>query len=108
MTEDHLPRISPVEALREGAGTLIDVRRHAARVADPRELRGAPWCDPETLSPADLAALPDGRLLFFCVHGHQVSQFAAAFARFHGRDAAYVAGGIEGLAAAGASMGAAQ
>ena len=99
--EPLLPHVTAPEALAS-ADILIDVRKAPARNADGRGLPGADWIDPYRLSPDHPVLQGTGRLIFFCVHGHEVSRYATALALFAGREAAYVAGGFEALVAAGA------
>ncbi|MEM9009817.1 MAG: hypothetical protein AAGE18_01215 [Pseudomonadota bacterium] len=101
MDENELPSMTAEAALDAADLVLVDVRRRAARLADGRALVGVPWHDPENLQMAELPA--GARLAFVCVWGHQVGQYAAAFARFHGREAVFVKGGFHGLVAAGAA-----
>jgi rhodanese-related sulfurtransferase len=77
------------------APLVLDVRREPAFAADARMVAGA-------LRFADLAAatLPSRPLVAYCVHGHEVSQEAAAQLRKRGFDARYLEGGIEAWKAA--------
>src|SRR5688572_8634692 len=71
------------------APLVLDVRREPAFAADARMVAGA-------LRLADLAAaLPARPVVAYCVHGHEVSQEAAARLRERGLDARYLEGGIE-------------
>ncbi|MCA3260593.1 MAG: chromate resistance protein [Telmatospirillum sp.] len=73
---------------------LIDVRRQARFEADDALIAGAVRRDPEAIS-AWQHELPHGRpVVVYCVHGHEVSQNAAAALRAAGREAAYLEGGI--------------
>ena len=99
--EPLLPHVTAPEALAT-TETLIDVRKWPARDADGRGLPGVEWIDPYHLSPDHPVLQGTGRLIFFCVHGHEVSRYATALALFAGREAAYVAGGYAALVAAGA------
>jgi rhodanese-related sulfurtransferase len=73
---------------------LIDVRRQARFEADDALIAGAVRRDPEAIA-AWQHELPQGRpIVVYCVHGHEVSQNAAAALRAVGRDAAYLEGGI--------------
>ena len=76
------------------APLVIDVRRAAAFDSDDALIAGAIRRLPETLA-AWQEALPPGRaVVVYCVHGHEVSQDAAAALRAAGVDAASLAGGI--------------
>lgn len=83
---------------------VIDVRREPAwhEAADrlPCALRRAPD------KVADWAgSLPASRpVVVYCVHGHQVSQGTAASLRAGGRDARFLAGGIEAWREAGGAL----
>ena len=94
------------EELARQVGTLecpviIDVRRRPAFEESDRTVAGAEWRDHERA--AEWAAdLPDGAaVVVYCVHGHQVSQGAAAALRSAGVDAVFLEGGIEGFIEAG-------
>ncbi|MDP6389471.1 MAG: rhodanese-like domain-containing protein [Alphaproteobacteria bacterium] len=80
---------------------IVDVRRRPAFDESDRTIAGAEWRDHERA--ADWAAdLPDGAaVVVYCVHGHQVSQGAAAALRSAGLDAVFLEGGIEGFIEAG-------
>ena len=93
----HVPGLSPSAALALDA-QRIDVRKQAARAADDRVLPGAIWLDPFELDHEHPVLAGDGKLVFFCVAGHEVSQFACALARLHGCEAFYVEGGFDALA----------
>jgi rhodanese-related sulfurtransferase len=76
------------------APTIVDVRTSAAFDADETMLAGAvrvPLADIETY-----AKSADRRVIVYCVHGHEVSQNAAATLRTAGMDARYLEGGIDG------------
>ncbi|MEM9100273.1 MAG: sulfurtransferase [Pseudomonadota bacterium] len=106
-----LPAISAVEALglaRSGAANLVDFRKPAAVAKDGRRAKGALIRDPFTFGHDDPLMAEEHPLIAFCVHGHEVSQFASALLMVHGRDARYVIGGFEALVAAGIETEAAQ
>jgi len=87
------------------APLVIDVRRAPAFSADPGMIPGAIRRTPDDVADwaPHLASLAAGRpLLVYCVHGHEVSQNAAAHLRAAGFDASYLEGGIEGWKSAGA------
>lgn len=96
----YIPSISASEVSVRG-GTLVDVRKSAARAADGRDIPGAQWVDPFALDHAHPLMTADGPITFFCVAGHEVSQFACALARVNGRDAVFVEGGFVAMVAAG-------
>ena len=96
--DQTLPSLS-AQSLYAKLGTaawplLIDVRRQARFEADDALIAGAVRRDPEAID-AWLHELPQGqRVVVYCVHGHEVSQNAAAALRAAGRNAAYLEGGI--------------
>lgn len=106
---DHpfrLPTISADEALlrvRDGA-VLIDLRKPPAVLASGNRVAGALIRDPYVFGHSDPLTHSDAPLITFCVHGHEVSQFACALLMLHGRDACYVSGDYEALVAAGAVL----
>jgi rhodanese-related sulfurtransferase len=78
------------------APTVVDVRSNAAFDADDRMLVAA-----RRLFPSDIGRwgrdLPTGRsVVVYCVHGHEISQQAAAALRGAGIDARYLEKGITG------------
>ena len=80
---------------------VIDVRREAAFAASPHLVCGSFHRDPEEVA-TWRAELPAGRpIVVACVHGHEVSQNAAAELRAAGFDARYLSDGIEGWIQAG-------
>lgn len=74
---------------------LVDVRRSSARLASGLTLAQAIWRDPALWLDwkDELAAMP-GPLVFFCVHGHEVSQAMTAALCAMGKDASYLEGGF--------------
>ena len=92
--------ISPDE-LYAGLGAaaapiLVDVRRQAAFAAAPTIIASAFHRPPDEIE-RWRADLPRERLVVvYCVHGHEVSQGAAAALRAGGVDARYLEDGIEG------------
>jgi len=83
---------------------VIDVRRDAAWREAGDRLAGALRRAPDAIDGwAD--SLPASRpVVVYCVHGHQVSQGAAARLRAGGRDARYLEGGIEAWREAGGAL----
>ena len=76
--------------------TIIDVRRRAAFDRDPVRLPMALRREPEAVEhwAGELEAWRP--VIAYCVHGHEVSQNAAAVLRARGLDARSLEGGIEG------------
>lgn len=95
-----------VDELRPLIGTaqaprILDVRRPQAYAESDRVLPAAVWRD-HTQARAWGADLPVGQpVVVYCVHGHNVSQFAAAALREIGCAARALAGGIEAWRQAG-------
>ena len=90
MDDQNLPSISP-DALMACFGIaavplLLDVRKAPAFEAADRLIAGALRDAP--------AAWPSRAIITYCVHGHEVSQGAAAALRAAGHNAAYLEGGI--------------
>jgi rhodanese-related sulfurtransferase len=80
--------------------TLVDVRRKKAYDASDKIIPGAEWRDHEAA--AEWASdMPDGPVVVYCVHGHEVSQNAAKALRDAGVNARFLEGGIEDFADAG-------
>src|SRR5262249_31225290 len=92
------PSISPRD-LYERLGTaqapiVVDVRKSAAFAASDRCIVSAVHRAPEDVARWS-RELPAGRpVVVHCVHGHEVSQNAAAALAAAGHDASYLAGGI--------------
>jgi rhodanese-related sulfurtransferase len=97
--------ISP-DALYDRLGTvaaplLIDVRREPAFQAGETLIPGAIRRRPDEIDHWR-TDLPQGKpVVVYCVHGHEVSQEAAATLRATGIEAAYLEGGIAGWAERG-------
>ena len=81
---------------------LIDVRRQGARKASGQTIDGAIWRDPALWLDwkDEIAALPQS-LVFFCVHGHEISQAMAAALSAMNKDARYLEGGFSRWQTAG-------
>jgi len=84
---------------------LIDVRRAAAFRSASKMAAGALRRDPEAVSSWAKELPRAGRVVVYCVHGHEVSQNAAQALRELGIDACYLEGGLEeGWKAAGGEI----
>ncbi len=81
--------------------TLLDVRRAGARQAEPAQLEGARWRDPEALFAWKDEVPRDRPVILYCAHGHELSQGCAATLRAMGLDARYLIDGFAGWCAAG-------
>ena len=107
MPDFTLPHIDAETALRltaTGGALLIDLRKPPAVAASGQLIDGALRRDPFAFSHDDPLMADSRHLIAFCVHGHEVSQFACALLMLHGRDARYVTGGFEALKDAGAPL----
>jgi rhodanese-related sulfurtransferase len=77
----------------QDAPLLIDVRRAKAFAEDAARIIGAVRRAPDAIQEW-AATLPTRPVVAYCVHGHEVSQGAAAALRAKGFDARYLEGGI--------------
>jgi thiosulfate sulfurtransferase len=74
---------------------IVDVRRRPAFSAAQDMIAGASWRDPEQVA-AWAPELPRaGRVVVYCVHGHEVSQNVAKALNQAGIASQYLEGGIE-------------
>ena len=90
-----------------GTGSMpavIDVRKRAAFAADTTILPTACWRDHAAVERWRAELDPAEPVVVYCVHGHEVSQGAAAALRRHGYDVRVLEGGIEAWRAAGAPL----
>jgi rhodanese-related sulfurtransferase len=99
------PSISAAELARTlGSGLhplIVDVRRQAAFSASQHLVCGSLYRPPEHVATWS-RELPSNRpVVVTCVHGHEVSQTAAAALRAAGFQARYLEGGVEGWVEAG-------
>jgi rhodanese-related sulfurtransferase len=78
-----------------GAPALLDVRRHARFADSTHLLATARWCAPDAVASLALEG-PSREVVVYCVHGHEVSQQAAATLREAGWIARFLAGGFDG------------
>jgi rhodanese-related sulfurtransferase len=86
------------------APTILDVRRDAIRVTDPRRLPGARALTETDLTPERLIALAanlSSPVVVVCAEGHRLSQGTAAWLRHEGVQAEYLLGGQAAWLAAG-------
>jgi rhodanese-related sulfurtransferase len=89
--------VSDLSALRKEPHPplLIDVRRTAARKASGLTLEDATWRDPaQWLDWKDEVAATPRAVVFFCAHGHEISQGLTAALCAMGKDASYLEGGF--------------
>ncbi len=91
--------ISPAElAARMGspdAPLLLDVRRPARFADSTHMLASARWCAPDAVASLVLEG-PPREVVVYCVHGHELSQQAAATLRQAGWNARFLSGGFDG------------
>lgn len=105
MSNTYIPSISAEAVLsRSGAVRLVDVRKLAAAEASGKMVAGAAYIDPFALRFEHSILQGSEPIVFYCVHGHEVSMFACAMARVAGCEAAYVEGGFVALTKAGAEL----
>ncbi|QPC88431.1 sulfurtransferase [Mesorhizobium sp. NBSH29] len=80
---------------------IVDVRRSAVFQVASTRIAGAVWRN--HMDPQDglMHLYPRGPLVVYCVHGHNVSEIAAAKLAAAGVEAAVLEGGIEAWIAAG-------
>ena len=83
------------------APVLLDVRRSEAFNETERVIAGARWRDHMLAHAWGRALDPAAEIVVNCVHGHQVSQIAAAELRALGLRARYLEGGAAGFLASG-------
>ena len=76
--------------------SLIDVRRAGVRIADAAQIPGAQWRDPEALFTWKDQIPRDRPAIFYCAHGHEISQSCAATLAAMGLDARYLIDGFAG------------
>jgi hypothetical protein len=83
----------------------MDVRRQGARQASGTTIEKSIWRDPELwLDWKDEVSALSGPVVFFCVHGHEVSQGLTAALCAMGKDAKYLQGGFSEWQMAGLSV----
>lgn len=95
------PELLMSELARARAPRLVDVRRKRAFEAAARLLPAAVWRSHLEVARWARELAPGGRLVVYCLHGHNVSQLAAAALRAEGLEAQVLAGGIEAWQGAG-------
>ncbi|NQU58137.1 MAG: sulfurtransferase [Rhodospirillales bacterium] len=80
---------------------IVDVRRKEAFDTSEWMIKAAEWRDPEQVAQWAAGLARDAAVVVYCVHGHEVSQGAAAALRSVGVDALFLEGGIEDFVKAG-------
>lgn len=108
MDTSHLPSISVTELAHEHAAgrfpVLLDLRREERYAGATDTIRGARRRRPDQLAQWSQGLARDAEVVVACVHGHEVSQGAAAELLRRGFRARYLADGIEGWKSAGGPM----
>ena len=107
-----LTSITPEELADLSDVTILDVRKKPVYDEDAVVIAGATWRDPATIDEwapglaGDLDVDKDGDrpVVCYCVHGHEVSQGAAAALRDLGIDARYLEGGLDDWKATGGGL----
>jgi rhodanese-related sulfurtransferase len=79
---------------------IVDVRRAAVFADAGRRIAGAHWRDHRKAA-GWAREFPDRPIVVYCVHGHNVSEIAAAILRHEGRDVMVLEGGLEAYESAG-------
>ena len=92
--------IAPSQLRADIAGrtppVIIDVRRRPAFTSSREMIRGALRRDPEQVEAWAKSLPAASSVVVYCVHGHEVSQGAAALLAATGIDARYLEDGLEG------------
>jgi thiosulfate sulfurtransferase len=83
---------------------LLDVRRPAARQQDASHIAGAQWLDPALWLDWKDGISNDKPVVFYCAHGHEISQGLTAALRAMGVDARYLKGGMSGWKGSGGAV----
>ena len=83
------------------APAVLDVRRPAAIEASDRVIAGARWRAHFAVQSWAAELDPENEVIIYCVHGHNVSQSAAALLRSYGFRARALRDGMEGYVRAG-------
>ena len=88
----------------ETAPRIIDVRKIPAFEASGQVVPGARWHDHENVESWASEYQPSDQLIVYCVHGHEVSQNAAAKLCALGLNARFVEGGFAAYEEAGGKI----
>lgn len=87
-----------------GCPVIFDVRRQQAYAEATDVIPTAVWRDHRDAEAMRGSLGPEADVVVYCVHGHEVSQSAAALLRSMGVRARYLDGGIEAYRALGAPL----
>ncbi len=74
---------------------IVDVRKKPAIEKEPAMIQSAVWQDFQNVSAWADSVKSDSIVVCYCVHGHEVSQSAAADLRKAGVEAVYLKGGMQ-------------
>jgi rhodanese-related sulfurtransferase len=96
--------LSKLLAARDRDALVIDVRRTPVFRDSDVMLAGAIRRNPETIADWGPRLRQARDVVVYCVHGHEVSQSAAAALRSQGRNARYLAHGLDGWREAGGAL----
>jgi len=75
---------------------VLDVRRAAVYEKSPAMIPDAQWRDPSRVGEWSAELPTDGRVIVYCVYGHEVGRATALRLRAAGIDAHFLRGGIDG------------
>lgn len=105
MTSSSMSVESLALCLRDKASAplILDVRRQAARAAQPTQISGAVWRDPALWLDWKDSIPADRPVLLYCAHGMEISQGLTHALQVMGRPAAFLVGGWAQWQASGAS-----
>jgi len=78
-----------------GTAMLLDVRRASAFAQAETMIAGAHWRDPAQVGEWGRELREAGKVVVYCVYGHEVGRSTALRLRALGVDAAFLAGGID-------------
>ncbi len=83
---------------------LFDVRRAQALAASGAQIPTAQWLDPALWLDWKDGVQLDQPIVFYCAHGHEISQGLTAALRAMGADAYFLEGGFSAWQAAGGAV----
>ena len=105
---DRPNTISPQDLIAvigtERCPRIFDVRRAAIFAEAEDMIVSAVWRDPARAEAWGAELAEDRETVVYCVHGHEVSQSAAAALQALGHAVRYLEGGIEGYRACGGPL----
>ena len=83
---------------------VLDVRRRPAFEADPQQIVGAVWLDPDQVAAWAPALAKEQSVVVYCIKGHEVGKNCASALQEQGINARYLEGGIEAFRLAGGML----